>query len=83
MSDNEYKCAMCGGVFGKTWTDEEALVETEEYFGKGWKQEYLDVVCDDCFNKIHPAEHPVEVEISKREKPVEPSPELGEKKGKL
>jgi len=64
MKANEYKCAMCGNVYKKGWTDEEAKKEAEEIFGKNpddWKTEQ-EVICDDCFNKINPAENKEEVE---------------------
>jgi len=49
MQDNEYKCADCGGVFEKGWTDEEAVEEKE---ANGWNGIDMAVVCDDCYNKI-------------------------------
>lgn len=57
MKENEYKCAMCKGVFNKGWTDEEAKEESKGYFGE-WADQDLEVVCDDCFNKIHPTKYP-------------------------
>lgn len=56
MKDNEFQCVMCKGVFTKGWSEEEALAEAERTFGKPvseWKQG-AQVVCDDCYNKIHP-----------------------------
>ena len=34
MKDNEYKCAMCSGIFEKGWTDEEAMEECNDNFGE-------------------------------------------------
>jgi hypothetical protein len=50
MKPNEYKCAACGGVFEKGWSDEEALAELDETFGV--PVECCDIVCDDCFHEI-------------------------------
>jgi hypothetical protein len=54
---NEYTCAMCKGIFEKTWPDEEALAETRQYFGAVDVRDCA-VVCDDCFQKVHPKRHP-------------------------
>ena len=32
MKDNEYKCQLCGGIFEKAWSDEEA--ENERIVGR-------------------------------------------------
>jgi hypothetical protein len=58
MELNTYKSAMCGGVFDYEWTDEEAVAEMNQYYGKDFKKEDCEVVCDDCFQKIHPDNHP-------------------------
>lgn len=55
MKENEYKCAMCGGVFEKGWTDEEAMKESKEIWGE-IPEEDLVVICDDCFNRRTPEE---------------------------
>ena len=47
MSDT-YKCAMCGGVFEKGWTDEEAEQELQQNF-QGITPDDCDIVCDDCY----------------------------------
>ena len=68
MKTNEYKCAMCGNVYKKSWTDEEAKEEAKEIFGKhpdDWKDEQA-VICDDCFKKINPAENKEELEKAKK-----------------
>jgi hypothetical protein len=62
----EYTCAMCGKVYEKTWSDEEAMEEMRGYFGDIPMSE-CDVVCDDCFQAIHPATHPAEVAKAKTE----------------
>ena len=55
---------MCGGVFEKAWTDEEALAESKSNFGE-IPQEERAVVCDDCFNKMHPTNFPLATKIAK------------------
>ena len=66
---SSFKCAMCGGEFETGWSDEEASAEFNQYFPEH-DIKNADTVCDDCFNKIHPAEHPIEVELAKRDKPM-------------
>ena len=58
-----YTCAMCGEAFNEGWTDEEAMAESVAVFGK-LRPEELDVVCDDCYQKINPAYHPHQVETA-------------------
>ena len=62
MNPNEYKCAECGGVFDKGWTDQEAAAELKANFGSSFTPAGCDVVCDDCYEKTHPAKHPHLVE---------------------
>ena len=51
MKDNEYQCCVCDGVFEKGWTDDEAMEESEEVWG-AMPPDELEVVCDDCYNKM-------------------------------
>jgi DNA-directed RNA polymerase subunit RPC12/RpoP len=51
MKENEYKCAGCGEVFEKGWSDEEAENELKDNFGDISKNE-CSLVCDDCYKKI-------------------------------
>ncbi len=51
--NEKYKCAMCGGVFEKTVTEDEARTELKEFFGDV-PVEDCDIVCDDCWEKIRP-----------------------------
>ena len=46
-----YKCAVCGGVFEKGLTEEEAQAELKENFGDIPVSE-CDIVCDDCYQEI-------------------------------
>lgn len=77
MAD-EYKCVACGGVFEKTWSDEEALAEMVGYFGEVPEHEQV-VVCDDCFQAMHPEDHPERVAEAKAELGVAASPEANAK----
>lgn len=49
--NNTYKCAVCGGIFEKGRSDEDALAEKDEIWGNVLVNE-CDLVCDDCFNKL-------------------------------
>ena len=46
--NNTYKCAICGGIFEKELTDEEAKKELNEKF-PGFSVDECDIVCDDCY----------------------------------
>lgn len=54
MKTNEYKCAVCKGIFTKELTDKEAIKQLEIEF-PGFKPEDCDVCCDDCFKKMQKA----------------------------
>lgn len=47
----QYRCAQCGKVFDKGWSDEEAAAELGRTF-PGFEIEDCAVVCDDCFKEI-------------------------------
>ncbi len=49
MKDSEYQCNMCGGVYEKGWTEEEAKAEAKE---NGFPLEESSLVCDPCYRKI-------------------------------
>lgn len=55
MKENEFKCAMCGGVFEKGWTDEEATAEAVSIFGEHREDDAI--VCDDCWNEFMGIDH--------------------------
>ena len=59
MKNNEYKCAICSGVFKKGWTDEEANKEAKELWGvdNTNENENMSIVCDYCFHKIYPKDN--------------------------
>jgi hypothetical protein len=48
-----YECAVCGGMFEKGRTDEEAMNEQKMVF-PGVPLCDCELVCDDCFKKVMP-----------------------------
>lgn len=48
MKDNEFKCAICHGVFEKLLSDEEAEQQLNKEF-PGFTSDECDYVCDDCY----------------------------------
>ena len=68
MKDNEFKCEMCGEVYEKAWTDEEAMKECEDDFGVEMaNSEDNAIVCDDCYQKMLPSEHLQQLAIAQQE----------------
>ncbi len=68
VKDNEFQCHMCGNVYEKVCTDEEAMKECEENFGKEMANNADNaVICDDCYQKIDPKKHPHEVHMAQQE----------------
>lgn len=68
MKENEYKCAHCGNIYEKGWSDEESFAEATENFGKHPKdwRDGLVIICDDCYQIMNPKNHPKEVELAKK-----------------
>jgi hypothetical protein len=52
MESNEFKCAVCKGIFVKELTDGEAEKQLVEEFGENFITEDCDMVCDDCFKRM-------------------------------
>jgi len=50
MSDM-FRCAQCGGVFEKAWTDEEAQAEFAENFAEHSLDDAA-LVCDECYKAL-------------------------------
>jgi len=48
MSSDSFKCAMCGGIFRKVLSHEQALANLRKRF-PGVEPEECGIVCDDCF----------------------------------
>jgi len=57
LKPNEYRCALCQGVFDKGWTDEEAQAELQRDFGNVPTESQM-TVCDDCYQKACPDANP-------------------------
>ena len=53
---DEYTCGFCGGTFTATIDANEVDKEYEKYFGE--PQDNDAIVCDDCWEKMHPNDHP-------------------------
>jgi PHP family Zn ribbon phosphoesterase len=51
MKSNEYKCATCGGVFEKGWSDDEAVAELDATFVVVPVEDCV-LVFDDCYRKM-------------------------------
>lgn len=66
LAANEYRCAMCGNVYLKAVSDEEAMTETNTYW-PDVEQGDCAVICDDCWEKIRPEDHPQEYNESLKE----------------
>ena len=52
LAPNEYECSVCGNVYEKGWTDEEATAEREEVWGPEFTNEDCAIVCDDCYKAM-------------------------------
>ncbi len=63
LAANEYRCAMCKNVYTKGWPEDEAQAESQQYW-PNLQPNDREVVCDDCWQKIRPDEHPVEYQES-------------------
>lgn len=51
IKKNEFKCAVCKGVFVKEGTDEELEEQLKKEF-PGFTKEECDRVCDDCYKEM-------------------------------
>ena len=47
-----YICACCGGTFGKTRSDEEAMAEAQSVWTPQATADPQAVVCDSCFREF-------------------------------
>ena len=67
VMEEVFTCALCGQVYLKGWAASEANKEAEKYFGVAGASERpgFAVVCDDCFEKIHPAKNQELVDLAK------------------
>ena len=49
-----YTCEVCGGSFLSDWTEDDAMEEAEELYGKEVMDKHRDAVvsvCDDCYQE--------------------------------
>lgn len=53
LQPNEYRCAACGGVFIKGWSDDEAKAEAAELFQQQPETHKMAMVCEDCFTAMN------------------------------
>jgi hypothetical protein len=44
-----FTCALCGETFRETSTPEQTRAEYENTWGRPWKSEETDSLCDDCY----------------------------------
>ena len=51
LKSNEYRCAICGGIFEKGQSEEAAQEEMKHNFPDVDKED-CDMVCDDCYKEI-------------------------------
>lgn len=51
LEPNQYRCAMCDGVFERGWSEEEALAELGDNFS-GFEPDDCGIVCDPCYKKM-------------------------------
>jgi hypothetical protein len=51
LKKNEYRCAMCQGVFNKGLSDEEAIEEFHKDFPEVLIED-TELICDDCYRII-------------------------------
>ena len=58
MKPMQFKCAACGGIFTKGWTDDEASDELHTKFPDEVLSDAA-VVCDDCFQVMAASEQDV------------------------
>ena len=50
LRPDEFRCAQCGGIFTKGWSDEKSMEESCEMWGS-FPDEEACLVCDVCFQK--------------------------------
>ena len=65
-----YTCEWCHEEFNSDWSDEDANAEAESFFGikdSSNKPEVMAVVCDDCFQKMHPSKFPELAQQARKE----------------
>lgn len=72
LRPNQFRCVGCKKIYNKGWSDEEAMAEAVANFGQGLASASTDLMCDDCYNEIHPHKHPDKVASAVLEHMVNP-----------
>lgn len=52
IGPNQYQCSVCGGIFDKGWSDEQAVEELKKNFSGSGDPDDCDILCDDCYKKF-------------------------------
>lgn len=53
LDDSYYRCAICGGIFAKAWTDEEARIEYEVTMPLAAERgDDVAEVCEGCYQSF-------------------------------
>ncbi len=50
MEKDEFRCAACGNIYKKGWSDDEMMKESADIWGRIPEEDGI-LICDDCFNK--------------------------------
>lgn len=69
MNNNLIECARCGKFFQPQHTNEEATEEFVDNFGEviATSEDEIVVICDDCYEEIHPKKFPEKVKAVRQE----------------
>ena len=51
LKKNEFKCEICGEVYEKAWSDEEAMEEATNIWDKKDLDSGMAIICDNCFDR--------------------------------
>ena len=51
LKPGQYQCCICGAIYEKEWTDEEAAAERKENFGTDHAPDD-GIACDDCYRRF-------------------------------
>ena len=51
LEPDEYRCEICGGIFKKGWSDEDAIAEQKRNFNEAPAEDDA-ILCDDCYKQF-------------------------------
>lgn len=54
LRPQDFRCDLCGGIYEKGMSEEEALAELARNYGPGVSVEECGITCDDCYQAINP-----------------------------